>query len=286
MSPLPPRECQWEVEGLTLRGLEWGVPGDRPVLALHGWQDNAGSFLQLAPQLGACHLVALDLTGHGRSSFRSADAGYQIWDDLPQLLGVLDALGWERFALLGHSRGGIIATLLASTQPDRVSHLVLLDSIAPQAVPEGAFPRQLAEFLRDRKAAASATARRYPTRDAAIEARARRGLSREGARALAERGLVGDDLAGWQWRIDPRLRGASAVKMSESNIRAVLGAVRAPALLLQAKRGLMHSHPMAEIARDYLSSLRVEQVDGGHHFHLEPAVDQWIDLIRSFLETQ
>lgn len=281
---MTPRESTWEVDGLVLRGLEWGDAGDRPVLALHGWQDNAASFARLAPQLAGCHVVALDLSGQGRSSFRSADATYQIWDDVPQLVGVLDALGWDRCVLLGHSRGGIISTLMAAALPGRVSRLVLLDAIVPQAVSETAFPRQLRAFLGDREAASRSVARRYPSREQAIAARARRGLAEEGARALAERGLSGSDEAGWEWRIDPRLRGASAVKMSDGQIRAVLGAVQAPALLLQATGGMMHGQPIAELAMGHMAGLRVEDVAGGHHFHLEPEVDEWVETILAFMD--
>ena len=87
-----PRERSWRVHGLELRGLSWGEAGAHPVLCLHGWLDNAASFSVLAPRLENCHVVALDLTGHGRSSWRSDDATYQIWDDLPEIQGVVDAL--------------------------------------------------------------------------------------------------------------------------------------------------------------------------------------------------
>ena len=119
-----PMAMSWQVNGLQLAGLSWGDPGAKPLLALHGWLDNAASFSVLAPLLKHHHVVAVDLTGHGLSAHRSADAGYQIWEDLPELLGVLDALGWQEFSLMGHSRGAIIAGLLASTLPERVQRLV------------------------------------------------------------------------------------------------------------------------------------------------------------------
>ena len=114
-----------------LSALRLGNPAGRKVLALHGWLDNAASFAYLAPLLAGYHVVALDLTGHGLSARRSADASYHIWDDLPEILGVLEVLGWDRFDLMGHSRGAIISTLLASAFPERVQHLVLLDAVMP-----------------------------------------------------------------------------------------------------------------------------------------------------------
>jgi pimeloyl-ACP methyl ester carboxylesterase len=91
--------------------------------------------------------VALDLTGHGQSDWRSADASYQIWDDLPEIVGVLDTLGWDTCDLVGHSRGAIISTIIASAFPERVRHLVLLDAVVPEAVAAEAFPAQMRKAL-------------------------------------------------------------------------------------------------------------------------------------------
>ena len=136
MSHREPLEQSWTVNGLKLCGLCWGNPRQAPLLMLHGWLDNAASFRMLAPLLRDFYVVALDLTGHGRSDRRSDDASYQIWDDLPEILGIVQQLGWSRFDLLGHSRGAIIAGLLASAFPERIKQLILLDAISPQAVPE------------------------------------------------------------------------------------------------------------------------------------------------------
>nr|WP_277602570.1 alpha/beta hydrolase [Parahaliea mediterranea] len=251
---------------------------------MHGWQDNAASFLRLAPQLSGHHVVAPDLSGQGRSDFRSLDATYQIWDDLPQLAGLRDALGWDRCALLGHSRGAIMSTLMSAAQPERVDSVVLLDAIVPPAVADSAFPVQLGAFLRDRNTAGAASPRRYASRAEAVAARARRGLPEAAAKALAGRGLAGDDERGWEWRIDPRLRGASAVKMSDGQIRALLGAISAPVLLLQAVRGMMQSHPLDDMVRSHVRDLRVEAVPGDHHFHMEAVIDEWVPTILSFME--
>ena len=45
------RERRFEVNGLAISGLSWGDPGETPLLALHGWLDNAASFACLAPLL-------------------------------------------------------------------------------------------------------------------------------------------------------------------------------------------------------------------------------------------
>ena len=69
-----PRERRFALPGLTLASEIWGAEGGRPVLASHGWLDNAGTFASLAPLLPDCEIVALDLAGHGLSDARSADS--------------------------------------------------------------------------------------------------------------------------------------------------------------------------------------------------------------------
>lgn len=257
----------WEVNGLQLAGLSWGQPGAMPLLALHGWLDNAASFEVLAPLLDQYHVVAVDLTGHGRSDCRSPDAGYQIWDDLPELLGVLEQLGWHTFALMGHSRGAMIATLLASVIPERVSHLVLLDGIAPKAVSEGDFPLQLRRFLDDKRQWSQRRNRVYPSVDAAVASRARTWGPGSGARALVERNLRSCE-EGFTWTTDLRLRGASAVKLNSGQIDAVFGALSMPTLLFVARPEGAEGSEVVLQARAAIAQLDVVQVSGGHHFHM------------------
>ncbi|MBA6412404.1 alpha/beta fold hydrolase [Parahaliea sp. F7430] len=280
------RPCHWQIDGLSLHGLEWGEPGGQAVLALHGWLDNAASFARLAAQLRGCHVVAIDLSGHGLSSDRSADASYQIWDDLPQLQGLLDALGWEQVALLGHSRGAIISSLLAAALPERVSHLVLLDGMIPEAIEPADFAQQMGRFLLERKSSMNRPPRRYPDYASALAARTRHGLAEPAARLLAERSLQGSDTEGWMWRNDPRLRGASAVKLTQQEIDSVLAAIEAPVLLMLATAGMMKSHAntMLDLAAAKLKRLHLEHVEGGHHFHMEPVIDARVDSILAFLK--
>ena len=79
------RRASVSLPGLTLAAEVWGAPGERPVLASHGWLDNAGSFELLAPLLPGCEIVALDLAGHGLSDSRSPDSSYNIWQDVGDL---------------------------------------------------------------------------------------------------------------------------------------------------------------------------------------------------------
>lgn len=278
----PAVALEWQVNKLQLAGLSWGKPGEKPLLALHGWLDNAASFAFLAPLLAGYHVVAVDLTGQGQSARRSDDASYQIWDDLPEILGVLDALGWDTFDLLGHSRGGIIATLLASAYPERVRHLVLLDAVSPEAVAEEDFPSQLRNALQDKGRLLNRANRVFSNVDEAVASGANRGLSAGALRLLVERNLR-DSPRGVTWTTDPRLRGASMVKLTQGQSRAVLTALSMPTLLMLAKSTSSRVPWMLDYAQQYIEALSLKVVDGGHHFHMESGVSEVAQHMQSFL---
>lgn len=276
----------WRVHGLSLAGLEWGEGNPMPLLALHGWLDNAAGFDVLGPLLAerGFHVVAPDLPGHGRSDWRSADAGYQIWEDLPELAAIVDDLGWEHFRLLGHSRGAIISALFGSAFPERVTQLVLLDALFPAPVDEQEFPAQLRRYVEDKRRWLGYEGRVFDSPDSALRSRTGTDAGVVALAAIVRRNLVPRP-GGWAWGTDPRLRGASAVKMSPGHIEAMLKALDMPALLLLAEAGFAGRADLTELARGHIRHLELEQFAGGHHFHLEPGAPALAERIARFAAT-
>ena len=87
-------EWQLAVVRQTWAGLAWGEAGAPPVLLLHGWLDNAGSFAPLARAAGSALWVP-DLPGHGRSGHRPAGAWYHFVDYVSDVLALVQALGLD-----------------------------------------------------------------------------------------------------------------------------------------------------------------------------------------------
>ena len=140
-------ELRFEVNGHLIAAKAWGDSTAAPVIALHGWLDNAATFNRLAPLLKSVRLIALDLMGHGYSHHRPASMPYYIWDNVLDVLGVAEQLGLERFDLLGHSMGASIAMLIAGAYPEKVRQLVLIDGHAT-AIVRGHFAHFLAQCTR------------------------------------------------------------------------------------------------------------------------------------------
>lgn len=174
-----------------LGGLRFGDGSGTPVLALHGWLDNAASFVPIAPYLPGLDLVALDLPGHGASAHLPAAAEYTMVSAARSVLAAADALGWNRFAVLGHSMGAAIATLVAAAAPARITRLALIEALGGLTEAED----HTAQRLRDAFAAdarpAGTRRRAFPDIDTAVRARLQAGgLSEVAARLIVTRGLA------------------------------------------------------------------------------------------------
>jgi non-heme chloroperoxidase len=96
-----------------------------PVLLLHGYSDSGGAWAPVLPHLPAeWRVAAPDQRGHGRSERPAGD--YAMTTFAADAARLLDALGWERATVVGHSMGGMIAQRFAIDFPERVARLVLV----------------------------------------------------------------------------------------------------------------------------------------------------------------
>ncbi len=101
--------------------------GGRPVMLVHGFTANAGEVAGILGPLVDCgwHAVAPDLRGHGRSDRPTQRDAYSFELLADDVVALADDLGWDRFALVGHSMGGAVAQLIALDHPERLTGLVL-----------------------------------------------------------------------------------------------------------------------------------------------------------------
>lgn len=276
------RDLIIELPHLRLAAREWGPVDGPPVLALHGWLDNAASFDRIAPLLPELHLVALDLAGHGRSQHRHPSVVHHFIDWAPEVVAVTDQLGWESFKLIGHSMGAGISTLVAGSFPNHVERLVLLEGAGPMAEDAARAPGQLASAVEDETRVAATSPRLFPDFDAAVSARLRDSdLDTEAARLLVERGSEQVD-GGVLFTHDPRLRTRSRTRLTENQALAFLAAIECPVLAVRALQGWPFPVDVVMARLKKIQHLQTAEIEGGHHVHLTHP-ERVASLINKFL---
>ncbi|MDA8597978.1 alpha/beta hydrolase [Porticoccaceae bacterium] len=277
------RERNFEVNGLTLTAKEWGRSGSIPVIALHGWLDNAATYDRMLPFMENLHVIALDLAGHGRSSHRSMDSSYDIWIDIGEVIAVADQMGWERFALLGHSRGAVISGLIAGTFPDRITQVALIDGYVPRPHDADSAVKQVKQAIRESKRFGGSSPTYFSDFDRAIQARVNGfvPLQLEAATLLASRGVV-EGPKGYYWANDQRLKAASFVKFSKEHLEGFFTAILARVLLIQAENSPFSPDRQQSEFFGWVPHMQIKKMPGSHHLHLEDEAEQVAKTIQEF----
>ncbi|HEV2300893.1 MAG TPA: alpha/beta hydrolase [Stellaceae bacterium] len=209
-----PEACAVVLGGLRFSYLDWGNAGLRPMLFLHGGALNAHTWdLCCLALRGEFHCLALDQRGHGDSDW-APDADYSISAQCEDVRGFVDALGLERFVLVGMSLGAINALAFAEGHADRLSALVLIDA-GPNVRRGGS--RRIRDFVNGVAEAPSLEAiieralAFNPRRDPEI---LRRSLMHNLRRTEAD---------GWAWKYDRRRFQALDQESHQAERRALAG---------------------------------------------------------------
>ncbi|XP_017064642.1 serine hydrolase-like protein [Drosophila eugracilis] len=118
-----------------ISGRWYGNLTERPILAIHGWLDNLGTFERLIPLLpDYIGVLCIDLPGHGRSSRLQPGMHYSIHDYVFIIPLVMKEYSWTKVSLMGHSLGGIISFFYTSLAPNTVDMVISLDILLPRPI--------------------------------------------------------------------------------------------------------------------------------------------------------
>lgn len=104
-----------------------------PVLLLHGAPQSHATWYKIAPDLAKDYtLVIADLRGYGDSSKPEGGKNHENYSKRAMALDgveVMKTFGFEKFAVVGHDRGGRVGHRMALDHPDQVSKLAVIDIV-------------------------------------------------------------------------------------------------------------------------------------------------------------
>ena len=290
------KEVNYTLETMSIQGLVCGKEENENniVLCLHGWLDNAASFLPLMPylqeKLPDKHIVAIDWAGHGNSSHKSADAHYHFIDWTYDLLQLFETNSWQQIDIVAHSMGGMIASAFAAAFPEKVKSLTLIDSIGfisseadetTKQLRKGMLSRLRSSQLNTRKADAKKK-KYHESIESAIQARANvSDLKYEDAKLIVERGII-KEAEGYRWRSDVRLRNTSPYLLTPQQAKQLIRDIKCPVKLIYGSNGLdIVRSGMKNFGTLFENFSSVELI-GGHHFHMEKP-EETAELIKCFI---
>lgn len=111
-------------------GKWFGPQNTRPILCIHGWQDNASTFDLLIPLLPShISFLTIDLPGHGLSSHLHVGRNYDAFHYVNLIRMIQKEYNWDKISLMGHSLGGVLSSLYSCIFPEEVDLLIAIDGL-------------------------------------------------------------------------------------------------------------------------------------------------------------
>lgn len=273
------------IDGIEIAGIRQRDSNatDQPrMLCVHGWLDNANSFVPMMPYLPAFDLVAIDLPGNGYSD--ALPGGYQFHELSYLLYRIIQSLQWSDCHLTGHSLGGGLAPLLAVAHPPAVKSLTLIEASGSLSETADKLPERMVKAFKDRLNAERFESRVFDDKQSAVDSRLRAAKMHPASAKLIIDRQVQQTENGYTWRFDKRWRYASPQYQTEEQVQAVLKAVQCPTLAVLADDGYLIGRDHTHVRLDCIDQLESINLPGHHHLHMDTP-EPVAAAINRFLQT-
>ncbi|MDB5925232.1 MAG: beta-ketoadipate enol-lactone hydrolase [Betaproteobacteria bacterium] len=278
MTPALPRSQFVDRDGIRLHHLDWGNHGRHPIVLVHGSRLHAHVWNDFSRRLSdRFHIIAVDQRGHGDSGWGAED-GYQLEELYRDLRAVIQARGFARYTLIGHSLGGRVSMLYAHRHQAELERLILVD-ITPghaSAVVSGATVRNSeASSLRD-----------FETPDAAV-AYIKQLMPRAPLQLVEEsvrHGTRLNDNGRYTWKYDPTLlRRRRGQAPAGFDLWSLMKSVSTPTLLQYGSHSDVVTPELAQRMAETMPCCKVERVENAGHGLFTDQPDAFAASVDRFL---
>jgi len=271
---------------LKLHYLDWGNPGAKHVLLVHGVQDHCHNWDWTSEVL--CqdyHVIAVDLRGHGDSEWLRG-ASYSLMDYVYDIAQLVDQENLDPVNIVSHSMGGTIACLFAGIFPEKVASLVSVEGVGGfwyQRSPEHPQAR-LRGWIKDMRAMAHRSPRRYETLEDAFHRMQQSNphLSEPRARHLTIHGSNRNEDGTYTWKFDNYTHTRQPYSLDFNDMTLLWEQIDCPTLLLNAKQGYSNRTGQSGTLKHFRHGVVQDIDDAGHWLHHDQ-FDAFIGATRDFL---
>ncbi|XP_041978914.1 probable serine hydrolase [Aricia agestis] len=301
LEDLPPgvkvEEVEIPVPWGHVAGRWWGPRDKQPVIAIHGWQDNAGTWDNLIPLLPpSTAVLCIDLPGHGFSShYPTGMLYYVFWDGVVLLRRIMKHFKWSKVSLLGHSLGGALSFMYAASFPDDVDRIMCIDIASPAVRPPSHLVKSTTAMIDKNIDYDHLSEEQLPCLpyeemiDKVCEAY-RGSISKENCKVLMRRGMMQHpahlNTPGYFFTRDPRLKVAGLAMMSIETALEYATKVKCKVLNIRAVPGqkwerLDYYLDVIEKLKE-TAEVKYVEVEGTHHVHLN-SPENILKLVQEFI---
>lgn len=280
MIEIPVEEIEIPVSWGILSGKWWGPKHIRPILCFHGWEDNAGSFDLLIPQLPRnIGYLAIDLPGHGFSSKYPNGKNYNSIDFIPVIRMIQKFYNWNKISLMGHSMGSNTSVLYSGFFPNDVDLVIAIDGVITTVYEPKEFieaTRKEVEYflIADERNVKNLEPPSYSYNEI-IEKMCQnvyKSITEDVAKVLLKRGMKKSEKNSEKFYFsrDGRLRLHSNVKINIETYQEIYKNIKSPIIYLRAESQFGPPRQTKE-ALEVLTKLPNFQyfdVKGRHHVHM------------------
>jgi pimeloyl-ACP methyl ester carboxylesterase len=277
---------------------KWGDPEEIPVVALHGWRDNANTFDTLAP-LFNFNFIAIDFPGHGLSSHAKIGNSSHWIDTLHQMRYVFKYFGYKKVSLIGHSFGSTASIGYAGLYPDEVDRYVSIECGRAKVL---LGPKQFADYWgphTDRLLKMESLVLHKQTPEYSYEEileRYQKGAfmspTLESTQILMERGASPSKTnpGKYTFNYDPRVLLQASKLPPKEVLFALLKNTKCKVMNIYAKPGFgcpneKNYFKTLEILKESAASLEVHEILGSHHVHINNP-ERIAPLINNFITSK
>jgi len=218
--------------------------------------------------------LRMDQRGCGLSDWDIEDLSLEAW--VRDLEAVVDAAGFDRFALLGGSQGGPIAIEYAVRHPDRVTHMVLIGSYGRGSRRRGLPPDRIAEIEAQLKLVEAGWGRADPAYRHMFSTQFMPGATLEQLNAVSEMARVSSS---------PRNAVRALRVFQDVEVMEPAARVRCPTLLLHARGDRRVPFEEGRLLASTIPGARLVALDTDNHILSgdEPAFRVFIDELHAFV---
>uniref|UniRef100_A0A1I8PTW0 AB hydrolase-1 domain-containing protein n=1 Tax=Stomoxys calcitrans TaxID=35570 RepID=A0A1I8PTW0_STOCA len=277
-------DVQFEVPWGYVVGRWYGNRKVRPLLALHGWQDNLGTWDRLIPLLPR-HIgyLCIDLPGQGRSSKYPLGMIYHVIDYVHIVARIVQEYKWRKVSLMGHSMGGVVAFAYASLYPNKVDLLIQIDILKQPhrgkeyllaMIRNGAEKTMVENERLQQLHKREPPSYTYEELEEVLHRGSKNSIARENCKHVLNRSIMPSQLYPEKFYFSRDGRMKWYQEFSDEPGLAIEMAKRmrnVNYLLIKASRTrhvTAEMEPIIKVIREYVPHFELHQVEGTHHVHL------------------